>query len=286
MTPPHKADQMGSELKIGGLAFDKYSGCGWNGWVLQGLGDISGRLESWLAPGGSQVLAESLCRKVAFCWLDGRKVFLKIMWAQNDGAVKKHELTSLAKWALGPSRAVGILKVTSRMLAEGLLCPVPIAGLRRRVSSGRHINLLATWEVTAPTVESILQSGSRADAAEAVKTSAEELARLHSRHFVHGDFLPRNACLDSSGFYFLDNDKTWHWPFMPPWFLRVRNLEQFAYNLMLQGGLETCDMELPGCFLDAYAAASSVNVDRGRLLSRARARWERRRMRAGGARVP
>ena len=276
---------MGTELKIGDLTFSRYSGGGWNGWVLKGL-DISGKLETWLAPGGSQVLAESLCRRVACCLLDGRKVFLKIMWAQNDGAVKKRELTSLAKWALGPSRAIGILKVTSAMLASGLLCPVPIAGLRKKAYNGRHLNLLATWEVAAPTVESILQSGSRGEAEEAVKTAAKELARLHSLHFVHGDFLPRNACLDSGGFYFLDNDKTWHWPFMPPWFLRVRNLEQFAYNLMLQGGLETCDMELPGGFLDAYAQASSVDVDRGRLLSRARARWERKRMREGAGKAP
>ena len=270
---------MGELLKIGRLLYRHYDSDGWHGWVLDGYQEEFGRLEDWLANSPRRVVLDALCRKVAKHERPGGNLYSKLMWAQNDGALQKKEWFSLLKWALGPSRAVTVLETTAMMLEKGHLCPTTVLGVRKRATGGHHLNLLVTTEVAHPTIEDVIQKQGEGEAEEAVRRAGADLARLHADRFLHGDYLPRNACCSPEGTVFLDNDKTRRWPFMPPWFLRRRNLEQFAYNLMLQKGLEECHLELPTLFWQAYAEAAGIPPGRRNeifegIVAKCRLRWE------------
>ncbi len=272
---------------IGELEFIKVSFNGWRGWKDVKCSDDFTDIDTWLLANDRKLVLETPCRTIAKhpFKFDGQEVnvYSKLMCAQNDGALKKHELFSLVKWALGPSRAVRILKNTAMMIELGHLCPCPLLAVRRMAKSGHHFNLLVTMEVTAPTVESIVLGNCDENAKSAVIAAGHDLAKLHADRFLHGDYLPRNTCLENGSIVFLDNDKTSRWPFMPPFPLRRRNLEQFAYNLMLLKGLEKCHMELPTIFLESYFEIAQM-PDAGRqsdlVLKKACARWERRRKRS------
>ncbi|MBR4676251.1 MAG: hypothetical protein IKP00_17475 [Victivallales bacterium] len=270
---------MGDILEIGSLVFRRFAADGWNGWVLDGEEKELANINLWLSTSPQTVVLDALCRRVVRHERPGGNFYSKLMWAQNDGALQKKELFSLLKWALGTARSVTILKTTANMLARGHLCPKPVLGVRHLEKSGRHLNLIVTTEVVAPTIEDVIQKGSEADAVVAVKQAGRDLARLHSDHFLHGDYLPRNACFSEKGTVFLDNDKTSSWSFMPPWFLRRRNLEQFTYNLMLQKGLEECHLELPTLFWDSYADEAGIAESRRKsifdgIIAKCRRRWE------------
>ena len=270
---------MDETLEIGSLQFRRFAADGWKGWVLEGAEKEFADINLWLSSSPQKVVLDALCRRVVRHERPGGNLYSKLMWAQNDGALQKKELFSLLKWALGPARSVTILKTTSRMLAKGHLCPQPVLGARLLRKSGHHLNLIVTTEVVAPTIEDVIQKGSDAEAEVAVRQAGRDLARLHSDHFLHGDYLPRNACFSERGTVFLDNDKTRLWPFMPPWFLHRRNLEQFIYNLMLQKGLEVCHLELPMLFWEAYAEEAGIE-ERCRkaifegIVAKCRKRWE------------
>lgn len=277
---------MCNTLEIGELKFVKSNVNGWHGWKDANCADAFDDIDGWLAADGRSVVLETPCRTIARhpFLLEGREinVYSKLMRAQNDGALKKNELFSLAKWALGPSRAIRILKTTSMMISLGHLCPRPLLAVRRKVKNGHHPNLIVTQEITAPTVESIVLNGKSEDVKDAVIAAGCDLAKLHTDRFLHGDYLPRNTCLENGRIFFLDNDKTSKWFFMPPFSQRRRNLEQFAYNLMLLKGLENCNSELPTIFLEAYFATSPRPDSRRQsdiVLGKARDRWERRRSR-------
>ncbi len=277
---------MCSSLSIGDLQFVKVDARGWRGWVDAKCVDAFSDIDGWLVADGRHVVLETPCRTIAKhpFRLGGNdvNVYSKLMCAQNDGALKKNEIFSLMKWALGPSRSIRILKTTSMMISMGHPCPRPLLAVRHRVKSGHHLNLIVTQEITAPTVESVVLNGKPEDVKSAVIAAGRDLAKLHADRFLHGDYLPRNTCLENGRIVFLDNDKTSKWFFMPPFSQRRRNLEQFAYNLMLLKGLENCNSELPTMFLEAYFATSPRPDSRRQsdiVLGKARDRWERRRSR-------
>ncbi|MBQ7650778.1 MAG: hypothetical protein IJS15_07455 [Victivallales bacterium] len=260
---------------------------GWLGWKDEICAEAFIDIDAWLADDGKQIVLETLCRTIARHPFnlggESLNVYSKLMRAQNDGALKKKELFSLVKWAFGPSRAITVLKNTSMMIALGHPCPRPLLAVRRKVKSGHHLNLLVTAEVKAPTLESIIVGNGGDEARSAVMAAGHDLAKLHADSFLHGDYLPRNTCLEDGRVVFLDNDKTSRWPFMPPFPLRRRNLEQFAYNLMLLKGLEECKIELPTLFLDAYFEAAKrgdAEKQKALVLRKGRARWENRRRRS------
>ena len=270
---------MCNALTIGTLRFSRFDIDGWKGWVCDGFEKEFEDIGTLLEENSRNAVVDALCRRVAKHERPGDNYFSKLMWAQNDGALRKKELFSLLKWALGPARSITILKNTSKMLGKGHLCPKPLLGVRQLKKSGHHLNLIVTTEVTAPTVEDVIQKRSESEAEQAVRQAGRDLARLHADHFLHGDYLPRNACFSPEGTVFLDNDKTSSWPFMPPWLLRRRNLEQFTYNLMLQKGLDECHLELPTLFWEAYADEAGIAgtcrkaVFDG-IIAKCRKRWE------------
>jgi len=186
-----------------------------------------------------------------------RVIYEKIlMRGGNDGAVRNREVISWLKWTLLPSRGEHILKVTAAMAAHGHCCPTPVLGARCRGRWGYPRELFVSREVVQPTLEECLvRAAGPGEQQHLLAFAAESLARFHRDHFVHGDFLPRNVCVDSQGghLYFLDNDRTHHWPFPPPFLRQRRNLAQFCYNLMLLDG--SGQSSLPADFLQAYAEA-------------------------------
>ena len=277
---------MCNKLTIGELEFIKVESHGWKGWVAAECADAFSDIDGWLVADGRKIVLETPCRTVARhpFQLNGQEVnvYSKLMRAQNDGALEKNELFSLVKWAFGPSRAVLILKNTSRMIELGHLCPRPLFAARHRMKGGHHLNLIVTQEVTSPTLESVILGPSEEEAERAAVAAGHDLARLHADRFLHGDYLPRNTCLQDGRIVFLDNDKTSRWPFMPPFSQRRRNLEQFAYNLMLLKGLEECKMALPNLFLKAYFEAAERGDAAHQteiVIRKTCARWENKKRR-------
>ena len=258
--------------------FEKYSRNGWRGFVRSGwsFDDV----DAWLEEGSSEVILDALCRKVRRHRTEKGVVYSKLMWAQNDQAIREGLPHKWLKWAFGRSRAVLILKTTSLMTAMGHLCPEPLLAVRKLRANGWHLNLLVTREVSGKTLEEeVLHGAGEA----AVVRAGRELALLHKDGFVHGDFLPRNTMLDGDRFFFLDNDKSAHRGFF---FLQRRNLDQFTYNLMYLMGTDSCHHELPMAFLESYASTAQWGEERkqaefARILAKAEKRWQNEACRMG-----
>ena len=261
------------DILIGKSSFQPVSENGWEGLVSPDFAPLFDRLDEWLTK-DSTVILEAPCRTIRRHQTDLGTLYSKLMRAQNDGAYTRKEWFAWLKWAFGPSRALHILKVSSLMLAQGHGCAIPVLAVRKRQWNGRHLNLLVTQEVPFPTVEQFVTSPSPQ---EALRISGEALASLHQDSFIHGDFLPRNCCLDSAHhrLFFLDNDKTSHWRYAP-FFLQQRNLEQFSYNLIRLTG----NQDLPFPFLSAYFESRGFTPSRraaieSSVMSHAIARWQR-----------
>ncbi|MBQ6471708.1 MAG: hypothetical protein IJJ33_06980 [Victivallales bacterium] len=262
-----------SEVLIGKSRFLPFSQDGWTGLVAPDFTTLFDRLDKWLTE-DSTVILEAPCRTIRRHQTTLGSLYSKLMRAQNDGAYTRKEWFAWLKWAFGPSRVLHILKVSSLMMAKGHACAIPVLAVRKRQWSGRHLNLLVTQEVLFPTVEQFVTGASPL---EALRLSGEALAALHQDSFVHGDFLPRNCCLDMTHrrLFFLDNDKTSHWRHAP-FFLQQRNLEQFAYNLMRL----TDNQTLPLPFLTAYFESREFTPSRraaieSSVMRHALARWQR-----------
>ena len=250
---------------------------GWRGFVLEKWRELFPCIDDWLAS-PSQLILDAPCRRIARHETPKGIVYSKLMWAQNDGAIQKREMFPWLKWALGPQRSLHIWNVSREMLECGHLCAEPVLAVRKLSVNLRHLNLLVTKEVTAPTVESIVLSGGK-DAENAVLSAGKCLALLHADKFLHGDYLPRNTCLQNDRIVFLDNDKSSHWDdFPPPFFLKRRNLDQFAYNLLLLSGLDSYRDALSLAFIDAYcqeAKLTSAPIS-AKVMDKAKKRWERK----------
>ncbi len=249
---------------------------GWRGLIAEDFALPS--IGEFLSEEGQALVVDSPCRIVSrHSFGRTRPVFAKLMRAQNDNAFQKKEFWAHWKWSNGPSRAIHILRVSAEMLCDGFFCPEPLLAVRKRESDGWHQNLLVTAEVNAPTLEQSLDKATdEAERENLVRNAARALFQFHSKGYVHGDFLPRNCCLDvSSGrFFFLDNDKTFHWKsFHPFWFLRKRNLEQFAYNVMRRGGFAEYHDNLARAFLEEYGKLSGKCINRA--YKNAHVRWEK-----------
>lgn len=240
------------------MTFSPYCRNGWKGWILDGWQQLPelADLDAWLLEPQQTIVLETICRTVSRRETALGAVYVKLMRGRNDGAVRNREVVSWLKWTLLPSRGAHILKVTAAMAARGHHCPIPVLGARCRGRWGYPRELYVSREVTQPTLEECLVSAAgKGEQRELLAFTAERLARFHLDHFVHGDFLPRNACVDTQAghLYFLDNDRTHHWPFRPPFQRQRRNLAQFCYNLMLLDG--SGQSPLPADFLQAYAEA-------------------------------
>jgi hypothetical protein len=240
------------------ISFSRYRRNGWQGWILDGWQQLPewSDLDGWLQSPDQAVVLELPCRTVSRRETAFGPVYAKLMRGRNDGALRNREVFSWLKWTLLPSRGEHVLKVSAAMLAHGHRCPVPVLGVRCRGRWGYPRELFVSRELLLPTLEECLvQASGRDEQRRLLQLSAEELARFHRDRFVHGDFLPRNACVDvaAGALYFLDNDRSRRWPFRPPFFRQRRNLAQFCYNVMLVDG--SGDSPLPEWFLHAYAEA-------------------------------
>lgn len=247
-----------TSMTKGEMTFAPYCRNGWRGWILEGWQQLPelADLDVWLHDPHQSVVLEAPCRTISRRETALGPVYVKLMRGGNDGAVRNREIISWLKWTLLPSRGEHILKVTAAMAAHGHRCPTPVLGARCRGRWGYPSELFVSREVIQPTLEECLARAAGPDEQQNLLAfTAEQLARFHRDNFVHGDFLPRNVCVDSQAghLYFLDNDRTHHWPFPPPFVRPRRNLAQFCYNLMLLDG--SGQSRLPDGFLKAYAEA-------------------------------
>lgn len=271
---------------IGSLSFLPFDKQGWKGWRLQSWGDFTPfeELDAWLAEPGHDVVLDVPCRTIFKQETPAGTIYAKLMRAQNDGVLRKKEWFSMFKWKYYPSRAKCILKTTAEMLACGHNCPMPILGVRRSNGSGLPTDLYVATELADPTVEQrLMDAGSVQAQKDILAVCGRRLAHFHGDGFVHGDFLPRNTCLDMKNerFSYLDNDRTRRWPNVPIFHFKRRNLTQFCFNLYILNHSD--DPELPNTFIQAYADEAKWNEKRFRseadiIFSQNAQRWKKTAM--------
>lgn len=259
-----------------------YASNGWHGWIRSDWQNLPAfqNLDAWLRDPDADVIIELLCRSITRHNTPKGRVYAKYMRARNDGVIKNRELFSCIRWTLLPSRGQRIFSTCLTMLNRGHFCPEPILGARHRGTWGYPHELFVSAELIQPTIEELIQKHNDDMRDKILVSCAQELSRFHQDHFVHGDFLPRNACLELSSkrLYYLDNDRTRLWPCPPPFHCQRRNLAQFCYNLLLQAG--HYDLAMPTAFLQAYVQARGWPEKRrqaecNRVIAQITARWQR-----------
>ncbi|NLE54028.1 MAG: hypothetical protein GX617_03740 [Lentisphaerae bacterium] len=256
---------------------------GWHGWVHADWQDLPAfqDIDAWLQEHSAKIILDLPCRTITRHQTDRGALYAKYMRAKNDGVIKNREMLSYLRWTVLPSRGQRIFLTCSAMLRKGHFCPLPVLGGRcRRGPWGYPHELFVSAELVQPTVEELLQTQDASARENILTRCGSELQRFHADHFVHGDFLPRNACLNTATkqLFYLDNDRTRLWPCPPPFFCQRRNLAQFCYNLLLQAGCY--DLAMPNAFLNAYLQATSWTEKRRqaeyqRVVAHITARWQR-----------
>jgi len=256
---------------------------GWRGWIHPDWQDLPAftNLDAWLQEPGAEVILDLPCRTITRHQTARGTLYAKYMRAKNDGVIKNREMLSHLRWTIMPSRGQRIFLTCSAMLSKNHFCPQPILGARRRRGPCSYPHeLFVSAELTQPTVEKLLQTHDGQTRDDILARCGMELQRFHADHFVHGDFLPRNACLDTATnrLYYLDNDRTRLWPCPPPFYCQRRNLAQFCYNLLLQDG--AYDLAMPNAFLNGYLQATPWPAKRRqaeyqRVIAHITTRWQR-----------
>lgn len=278
--PPHRMTSPDRPTTPTPIAFQTH---GWRGWVhadWQGLPAFQD-IDAWLQETSAETILELPCRRITRHQTERGALYAKYMRAKNDSVIKNRELFNLIRWTLLPSRGQRIFLTCNAMLQHGHYCPQPVLGARRRRGPwGYPHELFVSAELIQPTVEELLQTYDDSGRAELLAHCAAQLQRFHSDHFVHGDFLPRNACFDTASkrLFYLDNDRTRLWPCRPPFASQRRNLAQFCYNLLLQA--EGYDLTMPNAFLNAYLQATAWSEKRRqaeyqRIIAHITTRWRR-----------
>jgi hypothetical protein len=233
----------------------RFQAHGWHGWAHADWQDLPEfqDIDAWLREEQSTLILELLCRRITRHESARGALYAKYMRAKNDAVIKKREPLSYLRWYLLPSRGQRIFLTCMAMLQKGHYCPQPVLGARCRRGALKYPHeLFVSAELLHPTVEELLHMPDVMSRDEILALCGKELRRFHADDFVHGDFLPRNACIDISKkrLFYLDNDRTKLWSCPAPFYCQRRNLAQFCYNLLLQA--EGYDLAMPDSFLHAY----------------------------------
>ncbi|MBO4620919.1 MAG: hypothetical protein J5654_12510 [Victivallales bacterium] len=199
----------------------------WRGICHRDFAVPDGNLDDWLAR-----LAKTSNRHYASRWIAAPNIecpwFVKVLTAASE----HDNLWNRLKWRLRTSRSLHVWRISQELQANGFGCPVIQLAARKRAWQplGWPTDVLVMSPVEGQMVQTLLKNESAQDILNIV---AQELARFHAAGFVHGDCLPGNLFLESSGrLNFIDNDRTIRvhaWNRLPS--IR-RNLVQFAFHLL------------------------------------------------------
>ena len=199
----------------------------WRGICHRDFAVPGGNLDDWL-----EQLATTSKRHCASRWITAPSPeypwFVKVLTAASE----HDSLWNRLKWQLRSSRSLHVWHISQELQAAGFGCPEIQLAARKRAWQplGWPTDVLVMSPVAGQMVQTLLKSEPAQDILNIV---AQELARFHAAGFVHGDCLPGNLFLESSGrLNFIDNDRTMRihaWDRLP----RIRrNLVQFAFHLL------------------------------------------------------
>lgn len=179
--------------------------------------------------------------------------YIKLMSAPKERAVEHPTLWHRLRWRLPPSRAAQIRRVTQRMNRAGVASPEVVLACRRRDKHGL-LEMCATRAIDSAQLMDLLESADEPTRRRLAGLAGRAVARLHEARILHGDCNPRNLLLrhgedaprDPADLYFIDNDRTRHWPIHLPRAFSNRNLTQMSFRL------NRFSEATERAFLDAY----------------------------------
>lgn len=176
-----------------------------------------------------------------------------------------------------------------KLAADGFNVPVTIAIGRERGWGNDKREFVLTKKIDGAPLPQFLCNVAPGDSASLIekRRSIERLAKLirrfHDRGFVHGDLVATNIFLskddnDGAEFYFMDNDRTKHFPAWLPQKLWRRNLIQL--NRMPLAGISLQDRMR---FLHGYLGVASFSASDRRFARWLEVRTRQRRKECDGA---
>ena len=235
-----------------------YHSQGWHGRIANGWQSLLEDVDGWLTLNPGESVVDFPSRQVRRVETPAGRVYVKILRSGSDAHGPRRWVSDL-KWYLRPSRALAILRVSQKLLAEGFVCPLPILAARRRSPWGWPTELFISYERLGTNLAQRLDTAPDAEATRAVLAStADELRRFHRAGFVHGDCTPYNLAFTDEGRLILfDNDRTRR---SPAW-LRRHQQERSLANLGLRLTQFAQSPEPFRLFLDRYAD-SAAEADR------------------------
>jgi hypothetical protein len=170
------------------------------------------------------------------------RVELRPWTGENVGFLKvfhSHSKWDTVKDLFRSSKAVRALRQGLALRELGFNAPLAIAAGEHRRHGILERSFLLTIQVKGQPLPDYLYDRWRSSSAgvsfvekrKALEKLAAELGRLHTLGFVHGDLVPANIFVDQMAakeiaFYFMDNDRTRHYPRWFPQTLWRRNLVQ------------------------------------------------------------
>lgn len=239
----------------------KWKGLVRNGWLEQ-FGDIDQLLSAGVAVIDKPdriVRRIETTRGVVYC-----------KWIRGSG---KGQGEYFLKSLLRQPRSLAVWRVSEAMLAAGIGCPLPLlAASSHAFSRFRFEDIMLSAEIPCPRISDLLRE--TRDINEQIRIlyqAGQGIRDLHEKGFVHGDCLPGNICMDTTGkLFFLDNDRT------------ARKSGFFARNARLRNLIQFCsrtltwlpDEELLSYFLDGYDQGknSQKQLKRGAFMAKLRKR--------------
>lgn len=246
------------------------------GWKGLGAADWLAQLkplQEWLSQNPGEVIVHLPNREVRKVHTPQGVLYVKLLNAGGSLGGVKGALTAI-KWALRPSRAIAILRISQELLDAGFQCPIPIVAARRRSTNGWPQDIFISLDCPGVPLTRLLPNMQPNEIQSLLATVASEIARLHQAGFVHGDCIPGNIAISPSGkVIFFDHDRTCRAP--QSRLLRHqqrRNLVQFGYRLMqlLQ------DRRYVEYFLARYASEHWAPEAAARELDQVRQRIQKR----------
>jgi hypothetical protein len=231
------------------------------GWRGRAAPDWAARIEGdpleWLERQPHEVVGDRPSARTLRVHAADGIVYAKLLAPLRSGAGPIGRL----KWALRPSRAGRVLRVSRRFARAELRVPRVLLALRRR-RGWRTEDLLVTAAVEGPSLQRrMVEVQDEAERRRLLRLMGRRAAEMHRAGLVHGDLLPGNLIVVDGGaeLVFIDNDRSRRWWPAVPARERRRNLGQALYRMVSWLGYRRSRW-----FLDGYYGTLGVDGTRRR----------------------
>ncbi|MFW6060499.1 MAG: lipopolysaccharide kinase InaA family protein [Phycisphaeraceae bacterium] len=250
---------------------------GWRGYVREDWIERARADDplTWWRQWPSQLVRDRATAQTWCAQTEHGRFYVKHVRALKDDPRKGHGWWDDLRWAVGPSRAARVARVTRQLERAGIAVPAIVLALRRRQAGSAEELLVSEAAIGHPLGKTLRDPGPLDTSRQALlETLGRSLAALHQAGFTHGDLNPTNVLLslDLARLIYLDNERTRRWWPRPPAKLRRRNLAQMLYRL-----LPALDYREAQRFLDSYWQAMDIEGKKRRREHLRVLRWVRLR---------